>query len=325
MKGICACINENLKSCRKSSILELTTGPLSMVLMLHDLFCQKKSSSIFGNRDVNNVILQSRVLASAEISSFFRKLCTQLSIPIDEKYEICDVLEPLIVDSVDMSKKFDLLICDVIESSGLVKQNILKHIKFALEMSSTSQNNSQRVVPSTISIVIAAIECEDLMKQHSVQDHNTLDVDVSSCINDLGSSLLRELWLPTQPNLKFISERIVGASLVLGSSLYESISKVHLRVEETGTFHGIAFWYHIYMNDEKVSSCLNSSENRIVIDTLMENNHYRQAVSLLDSPMMVTKGDILEIDLYIDETSGVFCDFVSTSTSTCKAELDNSV
>ena len=309
MKGACICINDILASEKKISVLELSTGVISVVFMLHDMIRQGKALSVFDHRDMSEIILsESRLLAPIELSNFFCKLSEVLSIPINKNFEICNLIEPIVLDSIDTSNEFDLIICDIIESSGLIKQNILKNLKFAAEITSTVCNKRPRVIPSSISVVIAAIQCESLLQQQSVQRRNTLDIDVSSCIDELGTSLLRELWLPTQSDLKFLSDHIVATSLELSSEHYESTSKVYLRMEESGTVHGIAFWYHIHINDT-VYSRQHEAEDRIVIDTYMQNNHYRQATFLLDFSEKVTKGDVLEIVVSIDETSGVFCSF----------------
>ena len=308
LRGACTCIDVIIRSERRVSILEFTTGVASFVLMLYDMIHQGNASSLCRNRDIDEIIDQSKVLVPGELSSFFKTVAEQLSISLNGNLKICDSLEPMVLDSIDTSDSFNLIICDVIESNGLIKQNVLKNLKFALEMSSTPLNQHPCVVPSSISIVIAAIQCESFIQQQSVQRQNTLGINVSTCVNELGTSLLRELWLPTQSDLTFISEQIVVTSLDLCSSHYKSSSKIHLKVKESGTLHGIAFWYHIHMNSKSLYQ--GETYDKIVIDTYKQDNHYRQAVFLLDCSEKVTTGDILEIDVSINETSGVFCSFV---------------
>lgn len=64
-----------------------------------------------------------------------------------------------------------IVIANIIESCGLVQQNGLKNIQFALH-----RFPSAIVLPSKISIIVTAVECSELYAQHRVCNENTLGV-----------------------------------------------------------------------------------------------------------------------------------------------------
>ena len=58
---------------------------------------------------------------------------------------------------------YDIIVCDPVESCGLLGQNILRDLRFALEM--MSDQKRVLVVPSRLSLMLAAMECVELADQ----------------------------------------------------------------------------------------------------------------------------------------------------------------
>ena len=112
------------------------------------------------------------------------------------------------------------------------------------------------------------------------------------------------------PGLRILTDN-VGTLLSLQqsngipSSGYHLNRIVHLPIRKSGTLHGLCFWFRLNM----LPATVVPGDIEECIDTIDENNHYRQAAFLLENQQRVDvrPGEELEVELSVDEASGLFC------------------
>ena len=96
-------------------------------------------------------------------------------------------LSPSVLESNHEYGPFSVILCDLIEGSGLIRQGALQEIKFALDFLCKDEKDDTgqraRTVPYSVSVVCAVIESKDLWNNHRV-DSSNMD-EVSSAINNL--------------------------------------------------------------------------------------------------------------------------------------------
>ena len=169
----------NFKSSRPVRILEIAGGLQSPGFWINVLLSAYSKGTLKLSVDLDhlfsvlNVITYTRLLVSLDVYQCLQSIRGEF---IDKKNLSLQIISDTIVVSYD-EIRYNLVIFDGIESSGLISQNALKDLKFALEMMvSNSPEESVKVVPSAISIVTTPIQCLSLYEQHSVIRKRTLEV-----------------------------------------------------------------------------------------------------------------------------------------------------
>lgn len=255
-----------------------------------------------------------------------------------------DLLGPVVLppgDLITFLHSCSLLICDLVEGSGLLRQGILRDVGHALQRMTEHQGEvksplSIRTVPHSMGIVLGLLQCEELLHHHRVQEDTTNGIDVSSEVNKYASTVVQELDLAALLHQKvyqdadgsnygschmpvmLLSEpkETVGINL---SSLREGfISEVcsllpnkvvmstteRLAAHSAGIVHGISIWYNMYMDEASDSDCLCTGPD---LSNPHHNSHYRQAAFLLQEPVSVCAGDVIEIEMTVESVGGILC------------------
>eukprot|EP01041_Mallomonas_annulata_P004625 gene4625-9185_t len=254
-------------------------------------------------------------------------------------------------------KGFDIIVCDVIEGCGLFRQNALSELQFALQFltdystttadrgiyddgggggmdvgsgtgsgmrpNTSPETVSVTVIPSAISVVLALIECPQLLEQHVVSETATGESHIAGIVNTYGAKLLREIDLEALTDLS----RIPLLSLIHTAPDTETESEmVQLSVSSVGTVHALAMWYIIHMEDEKedvTDGAGSKVDNNNICTGPMSitghvhghrrntasesSSHWRQAAFLIDPERPVLTEEVLEVDVFRDLTFGVWC------------------
>lgn len=191
-----------------------------------------------------------------------------------------------------------LIVCDLVEPCGLLSQGVLKDLRFATEFLS---HRHVAVLPSEVTLVLAAVECEQLADQHRVFLDNTL-ADVGT-VNSFGAVLLRELDLHRIPGLRFLSPQVDAKTLCLqgGVSSLPCACLVQLPLKK-GLVHAVAFWFRMAMGAATALGPLSTDQ---------KEGHWRQAAFLLDQPFSIGEDEdelhpapVLEVLVCVDETTG---------------------
>jgi hypothetical protein len=84
-------------------------------------------------------------------------------------------------------ENWNVLICDIVDGSGIIKQNILREMQYALSfLSPRSQPSAsgrrgdevawRRIIPHSVGVVVALVQCPSLVAKYRVRDENTLGV-----------------------------------------------------------------------------------------------------------------------------------------------------
>jgi hypothetical protein len=80
-------------------------------------------------------------------------------------------------------EQFDVIVCNLIEGSGMMKQGILADISFALQFmmrqrkASCSQNLMQQIVPYSLGVVLSLVEIPKLYSQFRIDPSRTVEVN----------------------------------------------------------------------------------------------------------------------------------------------------
>lgn len=158
----------------KLNILEVSgtiQSPLTFLLMLI------QSSSAKANNEFTSKLGYSLIYSAPEHKEILASLIKLFKIP---ERSMTILSEEMLLSQAKLlelpnSSIFDLIICDPIESCGLLSSSALRDVHFAWEMMSRVKRDF-RVIPQAFSVVVAAIECFDLIQQHKVMRERTLDV-----------------------------------------------------------------------------------------------------------------------------------------------------
>lgn len=236
-------------------------------------------------------------------------------------------------------KYLDCVVCDLIEGNGLMRQNALSDLDVVLRYHLRSPPLSpQRVLPYSIGICLCVLESPSLYRHHRVDQESTLDVDVGTELDKYRSSVLRELNLqdalpfpstteaqrveyPPDSSSRFLSEEVEVAEVPLVQSLQRAeeedsdlvYSCTHsLSVSRSGSAHCVALWFRIYLLESS-----RGSGTRVVLTgprpscSTPGGPHWRQAGFMLDTPLDVQRGDLLNVRVSVDKSSGVWCQYIS--------------
>ena len=128
---------------------------------------------------------------------------------------------------------------------------------------------------------------------------------------------------PTEA-LKIPLESLQGwSSRHQGTSDSVASTIVELRSEYEGTVHAISAWYNLHMlNDgdryiikhlegckEGICSCnvVNTGPFILPNDTSSAHRHWRQVCFLMEKPISVSIGDLVNVEVILDITCGVWC------------------
>ena len=95
----------------------------------------------------------------------------------------------------------DVCIGDVVEGSGMIRQQSLEEIFFIREFLA-NPSHTLNIAPCKLRVIVQLAECASLMRQQSVSIENTVGIDVASHINIYGATQLRELDLKHMDDLR---------------------------------------------------------------------------------------------------------------------------
>lgn len=217
---------------------------------------------------------------------------------------------------------FRLIICDVIEGCGLIKQNILREIKFALQFLTSSTSTEDQVghrtmkphiVPHAVTVVVSLLHCPSLRSQHVISEDATGLLGIHTRLNPFGATLLRELDLRHIADLRYLSEPLEASDISLWRLEEEeyppknSPLAVNVPVTVGGICHAVAIWFRLQMSE--VGSDVLDTGPKVNLPTTGKDGtrgHWRQAAFLLEHPIELLVGQSLLIDLHVDLTLGVW-------------------
>nr|CAB3265175.1 putative protein arginine N-methyltransferase 9 [Phallusia mammillata] len=180
---------------------------------------------------------------------------------------------------VSRTPKFDMILSDIIEPSGLISPNALSTIA----ESKAFLKSGGIIVPNKVSVQVQCINSSELLNKCMVtSDKNTLDLKIAQSINHFRVSVHSDLNMHSL-DYTSLSNSANGLIFTLNSddNLQDQNHSVVCKIVTTGTVHAILFWFVINVMDE---DCIDTSE---------PNNHWQQAAYILPetNQIAVQQGD----------------------------------
>jgi predicted RNA methylase len=191
------------------------------------------------------------------------------------------------------------IISDIVESSGLVRQQILADIGLALAARPVART---RVLPAILIVHAVLVECPALIAHHRVYAASTLGINVEPmnrfgsrrvCELDLLAGKYRFLSIPVEV-LCFPLERL-RAAIETGSDIAAK-GECIVPVSSPGIAHMIGYWFSLRLDDA-----------REVYTGPDSSTHWRQAGALLETPFTIGTSDsnTLRFDTILSLAYGV--------------------
>uniref|UniRef100_A0A8C0J9B2 Protein arginine methyltransferase 9 n=1 Tax=Chelonoidis abingdonii TaxID=106734 RepID=A0A8C0J9B2_CHEAB len=179
-------------------------------------------------------------------------------------------------------KLWNIIILDVIETSGLIQQEVME--KAAI--SRCLLHSGGKIFPQYVVMYGMLVESQSLVLESAVQGTEpTLGFNIAPFINqfkvpvrvflDLATLLCVPLSKPTE---------LLRLDL-MNPYLNSSSREVKVQVSKSGHVTAIPFWYHIHLDED------------IYLDTSSDSSHWKQAAVVLDKPIQVQLGDELVLNI----------------------------
>ncbi|ESO88508.1 hypothetical protein LOTGIDRAFT_71709, partial [Lottia gigantea] len=183
---------------------------------------------------------------------------------------------------------YDVITCDLVESCGVFKQQILEEIAL---LRVTSLREHGIILPERVKIYGICIESSDLVKvSRVISDQQTSGYHIAQFINDFQSTSHVEIDLHTLKHTKLSSAFLLfDFSLNLDqetnqpASFLEQTSSVSVNIIESGTFTAIVYWFEFVVLDE------------LKISSLDYTSHWKQAAIMAKSEVNVNEGENLNL------------------------------
>ncbi|RWS16725.1 putative protein arginine N-methyltransferase 9-like protein [Dinothrombium tinctorium] len=225
-----------------------------------------------------------------QVKDEMKEFINGISTIVKEKIQIKEYEDILNVET----KKWDLIIMDFVEPSGLLRSNLLERIYY-LKVAVLSDVNV-RIFPERIKVMGMVVQSNDLVKRSRlVSDDHVDGLKASEFINILETEILQEISLS-----KFDYAALTDHFELLTINLIEDIQpsdnitepskESSVCVIGSGEVHAIIFWYMIGASVDD-SSC----DMQSVFNTRHENN-WNLSAFIVKSPFSVKKGENLNIN-----------------------------
>lgn len=175
-------------------------------------------------------------------------------------------------------KLWSAIILDCVETCGLVRQKLMEKASLARCL----LEEGGRIFPERIVVHGMLVESDMLLLESAVQGRApTLGFNIAPFINQFTVPVHVFLDFSTL-ECKHLSESMELFVLdLMDTNANYSTRQVKVKATSTGRVTAIAFWYHIYLDQD------------ICVSTLSQNSHWKQAAVVLQEPLQVSAGDWL--------------------------------
>jgi hypothetical protein len=327
-----------LKLNKPCNILEISYNYLSFLLEVNKNNFTNCDNNIFDNISFGRIFCNSQ-----ESLEYFEELKEKLNIheniSMNLNFNNSSLVEAYTNDEENISNdKYPIIICDVIEGNGLIRQDCLQQLKFAVEFMSTLtynniNNNVHRslkqtpiIIPYSISIIATLIECENLINLHHVSSNRAGNVLLHDRMNMLSVNRIFELDLSNN-NYNFLSQpkEVMNIDLLTIATSNDShifSSTIILNADlKKGTAHAVGYWYQLHMSDKQDNLNKDKEENILNSGPIQFNSndddrynrisHYRQAALLIDNPIiLLDENNYVNIEFNLNINYGIICNIV---------------
>ena len=194
----------------------------------------------------------------------------------------------------DMDTGSFVLVCDLVEGSGLMRQRILQEIAYSLRC----LRDVKRIIPYSSKVHVAIFESPETKSRYVVNSENTVGVDLDH-INQYRSTRICELVFQSVAFRQLSDESTVDVDMSKIKNCDDIVVEdvVSVKIENPGTVHLVGFWFSFDLyNCHSLS--LRANE--------LSSSHCRQAGFMVDE-FIVHNGDELEIVVTVSLSFGVHC------------------
>ena len=205
-------------------------------------------------------------------------------------------------------KKWNVLVGDIVEPSGIIRQQVIEDIVFA--RGCLLRPERFQIVPMGLTLYCMCIESPFLLANCRILgEDNTLGLDIGKFVNEFQVTTQVDLDLTTLPfsavtsHVKLFSlnfmENFDDDQKVL--SMLETHSKQKVKVEKSGRIQAIPYWFVLHMD-----SCHSLS----TYSGAYPESHWRQAAIVLKEEIPVKAGQ----ELLISASCVNSCIFINVNT-----------
>lgn len=190
-------------------------------------------------------------------------------------------------------RKWDVLVSDTVEPSGIIRQQVVEDIVFARGCLLRPQ--SFQIVPMGFTLYCMCIESPFLFANcRIVSQDNTLGLNIAQFINEFQVTTQIDVDLTTLP-FSAITDHVELFSLNFMEqfddenkelSLLETHSQQRIKVTNSGRIHAIPYWFMLHLDNHRSLSTQSGA---------YAESHWRQAAIVLKEEVTVEAGKELLI------------------------------
>jgi len=262
--------NENASRKRTCNIIDITYGPAL--------------SSVFASRGKADHIL----VTNPHSATWMKNILHGNNLP-----PVIESSERKLEEIAKEGRKWDILVSDIVEPSGIIHQQVVEDIVFA--RGCLLRQQSFQIIPMGFTLYCMCIESPFLFANCCiVSQDNTLGLNIGQFINEFQVTTQVDVDLTTLPfsditdhvelfHLNFM-EQFDDESKVL--SLLETRSQQRVKVKNSGRIHAIPYWFMLHLDNH----CSLSTH-----DGAYAESHWRQAAIVLKEEVTVEAGQELLI------------------------------
>lgn len=262
--------NDNASRKRTCNIIDITYGPAL--------------SSVFASRGKADHIL----VTNPHSATWIKNISHGNNLP-----PVIESSERKLEEIAKEGRKWDILVSDIVEPSGILHQQVVEDIVFA--RGCLLRQRSFQIIPMGFTLYCMCIESPFLFANCCiVSQDNTLGLNIGQFINEFQVTTQVDVDLTTLPfsditdhvelfHLNFM-EQFDDENKVL--SLLETRSQQRVKVKNSGRIHAIPYWFMLHLDNH----CSLSTHGGAYAES-----HWRQAAIVLKEEVTVEAGQELLI------------------------------
>ena len=190
-------------------------------------------------------------------------------------------------------RKWNVLVSDIVEPSGVIRQQVVEDIVFA--RGCLLGSDKFRIIPMGFTLYCMCIESPFLFANCCILNKdNTLELNIGQFVNEFQVTTQIDLDLTTLPftaltdhvnlfSLNFMEDFVDDYKLL---SMLETHCQKKIKVVKTGKIQAIPYWFIIHMDNARSLSTYSGA---------YEESHWRQAAIVLKEEIHVVAGQELLI------------------------------
>ena len=262
--------NDNASRKGTCNIIDITYGPAL--------------SSVFASRGKADHIL----VSNPHSATWIKNILHGNNLP-----PVIESSERKLEEIAKEGRKWDILVSDIVEPSGIIHQQVVEDIVFA--RGCLLRQQSFQIIPMGFTLYCMCIESPFLFANCCiVSPDNTLGLNIGQFINEFQVTTHVDVDLTTLPfsditdhvelfHLNFM-EQFDDENKVL--SLLETRSQQRVKVKNSGRIHAIPYWFMLHLDNH----CSLSTHGGAYAES-----HWRQAAIVLKEEVTVEAGQELLI------------------------------